>query len=74
MSTVKLALSVYRKQQLPNKALVFQLCQKGVSTETMETCLDPPLVIIQIHVHVATYDTASCRGVLPCLPTASAVQ
>ena len=27
-----------------NKALIFQVCQKGVSTETMETCLDPPLL------------------------------
>ena len=27
-----------------NIALVFQLCQKGVSTETMETRLDPPLM------------------------------
>ena len=23
---------------------MFQVCQKGVSTETMETCLDPPLI------------------------------
>ena len=43
LPTVNLARSDYRKQQPLNKAIMFQICQKGVSTETMETCLDPPL-------------------------------
>ena len=29
-----------------NIALVFQVCQKGVSTETMETRLDLPLLLM----------------------------
>jgi hypothetical protein len=34
--------SLFLLQPLNIRALVFQVCQKGVSTETMETYLDPP--------------------------------
>ena len=41
-------METYRKSQPLNKELIIQVYQKGVSMETMETYLDPPLIPVYV--------------------------